>query len=245
MNHQEAKFLLRAYRADTNDAKDPVFADALNAANHEPALKAWLEREDSFDRTLRDKLSEIQPPTELLAAILAGSRASRPPRSWWKNPAVLAVAASIAIILTAITTFRPRPPAPSAHDFAEFALHELATTHNNSSSHRPDVQELQTQLTAAAVPLPGNPQINGDELRRAGCRVVKFSSHEVYEVCFQRNGRWFHLYATRLEDLARGSIDARALMMTKGRFTATAWKDDKYAYALVTDDTPEALRNLI
>ena len=243
MNHHEAKFLLRAHRPDGSDANDPVFADALAEAEKNPALKAWLDHEAAFDRAMGAKLREIQPPPGLRDAILAGSRASQRQRAWWKNPVWLALAASIAIALT--LTLRLRPTGPSAQEFAEFALNELATAGNKHDGKRPELGSLQAELATAALPLSTNVNVSGENLRQAGCRVMKFSGHDVFEICFQRDGRWFHLYAMRVEDLAHGAFDPQSLLTSKGQFASTAWKDARFAYALVTAEGTEALHRLI
>ncbi len=244
MNHQEAKFILRARRPNGSDAADPVFSEALAAAENDPKLKAWLESEAAFDRAMTGKLAEIQPPPGLKAAILAGSRVSRRPRSGgWKNPVWLGLAAAIAI--TALVATRFIPSRPSARDFGEFALNELATAHDDHNGHRPEMSAMQARLSNASLPLPGNIKLDADELRRLGCRTVRFGGREVFEICFQRNGNWYHLYASRVENFARGSADAKALLTTHGHFTSTAWKDDQFAYALVTYDGAGAMKQII
>lgn len=245
MNHHEAKFILRARRPGGQDAKDPVFADALAEAEKNPTLKGWLENEAAFDRAMSAKLSEIQPPPDLKEAILAGTRLSqqRQQRAWWKNPAWMGIAAAIAV--TAIVAVRFSPSRPSAKDFSEYALHELATAHDSHNGQRPELTELQSRFTNSALPLPGNIKLDADELRRLGCRTVSFAGHEVFEICFNRDGNWYHLYASRVENFSRGSADARSLMKSEGHFTSTAWKDGEFAYALVTYDGADALRKVI
>jgi len=243
MNHHEAKFILRARRPGNQDANDPVFSDALAEAEKDPTLKAWLDNEASFDRAMKAKLGEIQPPPGLKEAILAGARASQRPRAWWKNPTWMGLAAAIAI--TTVVSLRFGPSRPSAKDFSEYALHELATAHDSHNGHRPELTELQSRLTNATVPLPGNIKLDANELRRLGCRTVSFAGHEVFEICFERNGNWYHLYASRVENFSRGAADAKSLVKTEGHFSTTAWKDGQFAYALVTYDGADALRRLI
>ena len=245
MNDNEAKFILRAFRPDGRDAQDPIFADALAQTEKNPTLRMWLEREKSFDRTIATKLREVQPPPGLRDAILAGGRASQRHRAWWKNPVWLALAAaSVAIILTVAMPLRHS--GPSAHDFAEFAIHEVATTHNSGKHDQPEeFLNVQARFTNAALPLPDNTRLDATELHRLGCRTVNFAGQEVFEICFVREGKWFHLYATPVEKFSTGTVIARSLMMTKGNFTATAWKDAQFAYALVTDEGAEALRRLL
>jgi len=243
MNDNEAKFILRAYRPDGSDAQDPIFTDALAQAGKNPALREWLEQEKSFDRAIAAKLHEVQPPAGLRDAILAGGRASQRRRAWWKNPVWLAIAASLVVALTLF--LRLRPTEPSAHDFAEFALNELATATDHHGHDGPALAKLQAHLASASLPLPVNAKLDGEELRRSGCHTARFAGHEVFEICFERDGKWFHLYATPLQNSTAGSAIARSLMLARGKLTATAWHDAQFTYALVTDEGVEALRRLI
>jgi len=243
MNDHDAKFRLRALRPDRSDANDPFFADALAQAKKNPALNEWLDREKSLDRTIAGKLAGIQPPAGLRDAILAGSRVSQRPRAWWRQPVWLAVAASVAVALTVALGLRHT--GPSAYDFAEFAIHDLATDHASHTYGQPDFHVVETRFANVALPLPANTKLDAAELRRLGCHTVNYAGHEVFEICFERDGKWFHLYATPVNLLSAGSAVARSLVMTKGDFTATVWKDAQFAYALVTDEGAEALRKLI
>jgi len=243
MNQHEAKFLLRAFRPDGQDARDPVFAEALAAAENDPRLKAWLEREELFDQAMRGKLREVQPPPGLREAILAGSRVSRRRPTWWKNPAWLALAAAIAITLT--VTLRFRSVTPSAREFTEFALQDLATTEGQHRGRTPDVAQLQTRLASSSRPLPGQTQLSADELRRMGCRAVTFAGHEVFEFCFQRNGTTYHLYAMRTDELSEATLNAKAFLTSQGILNAATWKEAGLAIALVTDEGMPALQRVI
>ena len=243
MNDNEAKFLLRAFRPDGRDARDPLFAEALSQAAKNPPLRAWLEREQAFDRAVAAKLRNVQTPSGLREAILIGGRASLRRRAWWKNPVWLALAASVAFGLTVAS--RLLRSGPSAHDFAEFAIHELATARDQHGSKNPEHSKLEFRLAGTALPLPGNTRLDPEELRRAGCHAVAFAGHEVFEICFVRDGKLFHLYAASAKYLSGGAVIAQSQVMTKGRFTATVWKDTGFAYALVTDEGAEALRKVI
>lgn len=243
MNDNEAKFLLRAFRPDGSDAQDPRFADALAHTEKSPALRAWLKREKAFDLAVAGKLREVQPPAVLRDAISAGGRVSQRSRLRWKNFGWLALAASVALTLT--VTLRLQHTGSSARDFAEFALTELATASDQHHGGGPEHATLQARLTHSTLPLPGNARLDPAELRRVGCHTVAFAGHEVFEICFARDGKMFHLYAARTKDFAAGTVTANALVMSKGRFAATAWKDSEFTYALVTDAGTEALRRLI
>jgi len=246
MKNLDAKFLLRACRPDGRDVWDPIFTDALAQAARDPLLRDWLKREQDFDSAVTAKIEAVQPPAGLREAILAGARASQPRRRWWANLGWLASAAAVALLLS--ITVRVRylgSSVPGAADFAAFAMSDAADAHDQHMGARPELAGLQARFAAAALPLPAHLELDGDELRRLGCRRVNFAGRETFEVCFYRGGYLYHLYATAVEGLAPGAVDAKPLVATNGHFAATAWKDAKFAYALVTYDGPEALRRLI
>ncbi|WP_414660208.1 hypothetical protein [Horticoccus sp. 23ND18S-11] len=249
MNHHEAKFLLRAYRTDGSDAADPMFTAALAQVGRDPLLRDWLECEQSFDRAVTAKLNAVQPPAGLREAILAGGRASQPRRRWSVNPGWLAVAAAIAIVFSVTVRVRSlRSSETGAGDFAAFAMNEVAKTHDLHTTLRPELAGLQDRLANAALPLPAHLQMDGDELRRLGCRRVSFAGRETFEVCFYHGGFLYHLYVTAVDGLAPGSataVEAVSRVASSGHFNATAWKDAKFAYALVTYDGARALRRLL
>ena len=246
MNNQEAKFILGAYRPDGRDAGEPMFAEALAQAEHDPGLQAWLERERKFDTALAGKLGGIAPPAGLREAILAGVRASQPPRHWWTNPLWLAAAAAIALIAAVGITVGPSAGGPPVAELATFALSDLTEAHDDHVGYPPTLERLQTRLGAGELPLVSllSSEIDLDELRQRNCRSVRIAGREVFELCFLRVGTWFHLYAARREDFGSAPVDAQSTITSRGEYAATAWADSKHVYALVADDQ-EALRRLI
>ncbi|MBC8040705.1 MAG: hypothetical protein H7Y06_09195, partial [Opitutaceae bacterium] len=72
MNTNEAKFILRARRPDGRDDADPRFQEALEQARRDPALAAWMAREQAFDEAVAARLRAVEPPAGLRDAILAG-----------------------------------------------------------------------------------------------------------------------------------------------------------------------------
>lgn len=247
MNNQEARFILGAYRPDGRDAGDPKFAGALEQTQRDPELRAWLERQRKFDATVAGKLNELAPPAELREAILAGARASQPRRQWWMNPASLATAAGIAVMAILGLTVTPSRTGPSVAEFAAIAVKDLADAHDEHVGHPPELAELQAQLGTEQSPLRRvvDLNINLDELRRKNCRSLRIGGREVFEICFQRGGTWFHLYAGRRDDFTPGSVDPNSLIASRGQYSATAWADAKHVYTLVARTDAETLRRLI
>jgi len=243
MNHREAKFVLGAYRPDGSDAGDPAFAEVLAAAGRDPELQAWLESQRRFDQAVAAKLQTVMPPAGLRDAILAGGRASRPRSRWWQRPVTLA--AAIIVLGFLIYAVAPISGRPTAADLVSFALGELADAYDEHEGFPPLLASVQGQLANARLPLTTGLSIDLADLGRKRCRTVRVGGREVFELCFNRDGVWYHLYAARRSDFAAGAVDARALLTTKGSHVATAWADAQNLYALVAQGTPADLQRLL
>ena len=246
MNQQEAKSILGAYRPDGRDATDAMFAEALALAERDSELREWLERQRAFDRAVADRLGAIAPPADLRQAILAGGRASRPRRPWWANPAWLAAAAAIAVVATVGVSFIPSTHRSGLSEFAAIALKDIVAAHGEHDGFPAGLSGVQARLTNTRLPLLADAGIDFAELRRNNCRSVRIGGREVFEICFQRDGTWFHLYAARRENFSPGAaLDAKALFSSTGGHASATWTDAKNVYALVTEAGEAALRRLI
>jgi len=247
MKNQEAKFILGAYRPDGRDAGDPAFAEALAQAEHDPELRTWFEKQRKFDAAFSAKLQAIAPPAGLREAILAGSRisAGQPKRRWWTNPVWLAAAAALVLVAALSLTLRTRASGPTAGELASFALRDLAEAHDNHVGFPPELAGVQAQLASAQTPLASNLKLNLDELRKNNCRSVEVGGRRIFEVCFQRDGTWYHVYVGRRSDFAPGAIDPKSLMKVRDQYASTVWADANNVYALVTHAGAEVLRRVI
>jgi len=247
MNEQEIKFILRAYRADGSDAADPKFAEALAEAQRDPKLRAWLERERTVDTAVFTKLDAIQPPPDLRDSILAGMRASRPRRQWWTNPVWLGIAAAIVLLLsfTVRQRFAAHDRALSMNALAAFALDDLAHHHDQHEGEPLTILDVQASLANSIGALPGHVNLDLDKLKQKHCRTAHFAGRDVFEICFQREGHWYHLYAARVDNFAPAAANTPTPVLSDGQFAATAWRDSEHVYALVAGAGPDVLTKLI
>lgn len=123
MNHDEAKFILRAYRSGGQDTDDPRFAEALAHARRDPEMARWLAEERALDAALAGKLQSIPVPPDLKASILAGRKVvSLPtPQPWWRRRLHPAMAtAALALTFGIIGFLALREPAEPRADFSSF-----------------------------------------------------------------------------------------------------------------------------
>jgi hypothetical protein len=244
MKTADAKFLLRACRPDGRDAADPLFAEALAQARQDPVLHDWVMREQAVDAVVAAKLAAVMPPAGLRDAILVGARASRQPqRAWWQNPLWLA-AACVAVAFTLANFFR-RPVAPPTNEFAALALHDLATAETEHRGHNAGLAALDAKISDPAATVPT--ELTGLDLavlRSGGCRSFTAGGHEVFEICFNRDGRWFHLYIANPGDFPTAASNA-PVVATSAAHAAVTWSEGGNLYALVTDAGPAALRRVL
>lgn len=246
MKNEEARFILRAYRSDGRyRTDDPLFAKALEEATRDPALAAWLEREQMVDSVVANKLEGVQPPAGLRDAILVGARASRLRRTWWRSPPWIAAAAAlvVAAALPVVSRFTSAPPANAA-DLGEFSLVQLATgLHRHATA--PGVAALEAALAATPLPFHTGLSLDIEHLRSTGCQSFKLAGREVFEICFERDGTWYHLYVMRRDPRAGDVPSGPPMFLQQGGHCAAVWATATAVYSLVTDEDPKALKALL
>ena len=235
MKTSDAKFLLRALRPDGRDAADPLFAEALAQARQDPALAAWFAREQQTDTVFAARLAEVPPRAGLRDAIFVGARASHPRRAWWQQPLWLAAAVGL-VLAFALIGLRRADPA----ELAALSLHDLAAAHNDHQMHQAGVAQLETRLADGAGKVPAAlAGLDLAQLRAGGCRTITADGHTVFELCFNRDGTWYHVYAARARDFS--ATAPQLAFATQGALAAATWADGDNLYAVVTDAGTDAL----
>lgn len=245
MNTEEAKFILSAYRSGGRDSADPAFAEALAQAERDPELRAWWEREHGLDAAVAARLQAVAPPAGLREAIFAGSRVSGPERRRWLQPVWLAAAAAVAVLLAATVTWRALRAAPTWTELATESLLDLVQSHHDHVGRPPGLTAWQARLAGFALPLPQTLTLDLAELRQRRCRTMKVGGREVFELCFERDGVWYHLYAARRADFPPRGTEEPVELTARDGYVAATWADAANVYTLVTGAGFEALRRMI
>lgn len=244
MNNDEAKFVLRAYRPSGRDSQDTAFAEALRQVKQDPALGAWFEREQSHDRLIAGKLREINAPADLREKILTGARMSRvrrPLRGRWTT--LIGLAASIAVMVTLGDLWQGRRLAAAQEGLARLTANDAARGDHHADEGA-SVRDMLAVLASREVALPGSLNVDIAALKKDGCRTVMLNGREAIELCFNRDGTWYHLYV-----MERGALPARVLrrrpaLLTENHAAVVVWSDDRYDYAVVSPKGMAALERL-
>lgn len=250
MNSDGAKFILQARRPDGSDDQTPTMREALDQAARDPLLGQWLGKQERFDTTVANALRQVQPPTDLRALILAGAAAQRPRRSeraWWQRTPWLAMAASLALIMTlaGVTWVRLTPSTgsfaghPESFSASMATLHELAFTESAGmhadAVHADEIADFGRWLETPGQRLTVGLPVDFAGLQALGCRTLTVAGREVLEVCFKRD-RVYHLYIARRSDFAptaRGDATNPEILVQGGLAVAT-WTKGNLVHILAT-----------
>jgi len=187
MNNQEAKFILLAYRANGADATDPKFAEALAQAQRDPELAQWFAQERLLDLGLRNKLKgAVTPPPDLQSHLLALHRMVHH-IPWWKRPAWLAAAASVALLLSVSAAWYFRTSPPPVWDFltttTQAATHAYQHVTLAGNTETEIKQTLRSHHADAGFELP--PALAGQPI--SGASVIPWKGQSIVMICLTAN----------------------------------------------------------
>jgi hypothetical protein len=263
MSNDEAKFILNAYRPGGRDANDPAMAPALAQAKNDPALSAWWARQQAHDAAVAAKLRAVVPPAGLRDAILAGARMSgrdgaipgaeagraSAKRAWWSQPVWLAAAAVLAVLVS-LAAWRMAPVRGEA--FEEFAVN-FVDKGFMLQKRGADVAALKAWLGEQRGPLPEALPAKFAELRALGCRTLRYRGQDVSLMCFEREGKEFHVFVARrgdvpslADDIGRiAATEPRLVAHSESKLAAATWSDAKNFYVLVSDAEMDVVKRLL
>ena len=192
MKSEEAKSILKMYRAGGQDAGNPLFAAALEQANNDPELARWLAEQRSFDAAFISAVQSIPVPRNLKPSLLTTRRIAPLPL-WrpWLGP--LAAAAAI-MALAALGIFSLKK---SSAGFNEYRTEIVEASWDNS----PHLEHNSTTLKDAQQWFLQQ-QAHGDftfptglgEFHAYGCRVLDWRGEKVSFVCLLDGMKHLHLF---------------------------------------------------
>jgi len=242
MDNQEAKFILKAYRPGGADAGNAVFCGALAQAARDPALHDWFEREQACDKAVAAKLKSVPIPAGLRASILAGGKMSAARRSWWQQPTWLALAASLAILLSTALAWQLRGPRTDWHQLTAQILDDAAHGERHGS-HGLAAKNLVALISEPTTKLGSPLPVDLSRLKTDGCRTLSVAGHEVMEVCFERDGGEFHLYV--MARPASRDLPSGPRFEAQNGMHSVMWTDAQHLYVMASAKDESALRALL
>lgn len=258
MDNEQARFLLSAAHPSGRDADRPEIAEALDHAQRDPELAAWLARERAADLAIMRKLRELEPDPALRARLLAGGRASRRRsrvhRAW---RVTLAWAAVAVVVLGAGSWFamHPRrdvePAGTQSRPAPLLAWQRDAVAIFSAPDFRLDMQDtryppLEKFLAAHGLPVADEPPFTGGIASAVGCKVLDWRGTRVSLACFLSDtGELVHLFVRRRDGLDTAQLGGSALRMQVGDYATATWLQGDRIIMVASRLPAEALERML
>jgi hypothetical protein len=232
---EEAKAILLLYRPSA-DGRDPEMAAALEQASRDPELQRWFDQHRALQERLRQKFAELPVPGELKEAILAGRKIVRP-ALWWQQPAWLAAAALIAILI-GIGAFWLRP-APTER----FSLYRARMVRTIQHEYHMDVltndlPSLRQYLARKGAPADFDVPKPLAQLKLTGGGRVAWGKHPASMVCFDRGDKQM-LVLFVIDSGALKGEPRRPSTAKIDTLQTLSWSQGPHTYVLGGPDDPE------
>jgi len=255
MDNEQAKLILQAYRPGGEDADDPFFCEALEQARVDPELAKWFADQRSFDEAMRKALQKHIPPVGLRDSILLAKRISTLPfhqggRPVWRRPGVMALAASIVVLLAVAVLIRPGAEHYVGHPmtvaaFTQQVLDLKDRISLGKMSNNP--AELRAWLAERGAPSDFELPRGLRDVHGLGCQSYTIDGVKVSLVCFMLGEDQFaHLFVVDNDALKDAAPNASPVIRTEGGIALATWTSGGKSYVLTgINVNEETLRRLI
>jgi hypothetical protein len=250
MTHDETKFRLKACRPNGQDSDDPALREALEQAQNDPELQAWLERERAFDRAVAERLRQVVPPANLRQSIMAGVAVTGVMRrAWWRTPWVLAMAAAFVVLLSsALLVWRPvaEEPITGAEELLRLAHADVRDggPSRGGGAYSATLNDVRRWLESPDTKLSEGMPFQLKQLKDGGCRIIPAGGCEVVQICFKRD-KLYHVYVAPRARFKKLQLQDLPILQQQGGVALATWADEHYVYVLATREGLEAVRALL
>lgn len=246
MNREEAQFILRAYRPNSEDALDPQFKEALALVRQDPELARWFSGEQALDAAFAGKIRAAVPvPADLKKQLLL-ARATGAKVPWWRRRPALALAASLALLLAAGVALWPqRGEEPRIGEFRGAMVRAALATRDHAEVEGLQGEQLRNWLaehrgeTGYVLP-PGLAGKNA-----AACKVIEWQGQRVTMLCFESGGTHLDLFVVDASGLPAAAGTTNTQFATLDGAGTAMWRREGKVYLLVAKRPPSELQRLI
>jgi hypothetical protein len=246
MNRDEAKFILRAYRSNCADARDPQFAASLALVKQDLEMAHWLTNEQALDAAIERKIRAAMPVPPDLKRQLLLIRSTARPAPWWGRLAWLGVAASFTLVLV-LSGFwwSSRERGLGFSQFREAMLAEAVNMTRHTDVKGLDGDRLRRWLVdhrgEAGFVLP--PGLAGNDI--AACKTIDWQERRVTMLCFRPGSAHLDLFVVETTNFPAVADDSAPQFSASGTLSTAAWSRDGKHYLLVGNESLAALRRRI
>lgn len=252
MTPQQARQILRPFRPWAKNDQDVEVVEALALCQRDAELGRWFENHCAVQNAIHARFNQLPLPAGLKEQILSEYKSRVV--VWWRQPATLAAAAVLAI-LVALGSLWLTTPRPSSEEvsFASYRSRMVRTALRTYGMdlETNDVAQIRNYLAQHQAPadyvLPKNLQPTPS----VGCGVLKWQDQPVAMVCF-RTGK--PLAPGAKSDLFLFVIDRKSLpdlrasrvpeFAAVNKLVTASWIEGEKAYLLAGFDEETLRRRL-
>ena len=255
MDNEQAKLILQAYRPGGEDADDPFFSEALEQARVDPELAKWFAEQRAFDEAMRKALQTRIPPVGLRDSILLAKKISTLPlhqasRPVWQRPGVMALAASIVVLLAVAVLIWPGAEHYVGHPMTVAAFTQQVLNLKDRISlgkMSNDPVELRAWLAERGAPSDFELPRGLRDAHGLGCQSYTIGGAKVSLICFMLGQDQFaHLFVVDKDALKDAAPNASPVIRTEGGIALATWTSGGKSYVLTgINVNEETLRRLI
>ncbi len=245
MNREEARFILHAYRPNGEDAHDPQFEEALALVRNDPELAHWFAREQALDAAIAGRIHSVSPPPDLTTQLLLARKVIRP-KPWWRKPAWIAAAASVALLISAASLWWLHRS--NETEFASFRgtmIEASLDMRKHIDVMGLDAGELKQWLIEnrghPGFVLP--PRLADKGIM--GCKVLDWHGRRVTLLCLKFGGKHVDVFVINESDLPRVSLSAAPVFASERGMTTATWRREGKIYFLAGNIPESDLKQLL
>ncbi len=253
MTPQQAKQILLPFRPWLKNDHDAEVVEALALCQRDAELARWFENHCAVQNAIHARFNQVPLPEGLKEQILSEYK-SRVVVPWWRQPATLATAAALAI-LVALGSLWLATPQPSSEEvnFAAYRSRMVRTALRTYGMdlETNDVAQIRTYLAQHQAPADYVLPKNLEPTPSVGCGVLKWQDQPVAMVCF-RTGK--PLAPGVKSDLFLFVIDRKALpdlratnlpeFASVNKLATASWIEGEKVYLLAGFDEASLRRRL-
>jgi hypothetical protein len=250
MDSHEAKKILALYRPDSIDAADAKMAEALEAAQRDPELAAWLEQHCAVFNTIRGKLREIPVPADLKRRIILEKPSHRRIIELPMAVRLLAAAAAITALIALASFWFTGPKENLADTFRRQMASKIERGYA-MNFHADDQDKIRAEFIARNAPVdyvlsPALKRLPGE-----GGAVFLFNNHQVEMLCLydgrdaqgHKNGLWLFVASKSL--LADSPPSAKPQIVPEGELMTATWTAGDKIYLLAVTGDEKAVQKYL
>lgn len=255
MNKERAKELLSAYLEESTAEVDPELQQALELAQSDPELLAWMQLQADLDPVLHKAVSSVSVPPDLEARLLqtvraSAPRAGKPARSRFMRPAILGLAATLLLSVSAFWILRHNESlvqsvqrsvsGTSPDDFTHFRdgmAYYIKQVYFRLDHLTEDLDSIESWLSGKDSPVYENLPPALAALQPIGCKQLQWRGLDVSLVCFHTDdGKIVHLFLLQRDSAQPIQFSGIDTVARSSGLETGGWSSPSTVYLLVGSD---------